>query len=82
MSMVCLLEHVDDLGQQRKPAMNKDRGDAYQNLENLQTLCRRIDQQQLCVNSHHTLASPFMNTKQRCHPGSRFMVRLCLFAYS
>jgi hypothetical protein len=37
-SMDCVLEHVDDLGQQRKPAVKKDRGDEYQNLENLQ-LC-------------------------------------------
>jgi len=65
--------------------LNKDRGgDEYQNLENLLQLCveGRIDQQQPCVNSHHQLASPFMNTKQRCHPGSRFMVRLCFFASS
>jgi hypothetical protein len=38
MSLDCFLEHVDDLGQQRKPALNKGRGDEYQNLENLQ-LC-------------------------------------------
>jgi hypothetical protein len=38
MSMDCLLEHVHDLGQERKPAVNKGRGHEYQNLENLQ-LC-------------------------------------------
>jgi len=49
--MDCLLEHGDDLGQQRKPAVNKGRGDEYQNLENLQ-LCVEGQQQLVTLTTH------------------------------
>jgi hypothetical protein len=77
--MDCLLEHVDVsgllsracwwFGLAKETSYEQGQRRWVPEFAESSTLCRRIDQQQLCVNSRHQLASPFMNAKQSCRLG-------------